>query len=195
MHGRWNNFLATFNQLALLVCVYHLVCFTDWLDREEQYLCGFSLLYWVAFFILVNLLYIVGDLMRLIGFVIVYYAEFILMVKNWFKKIWYYLLAYIKWIGEYILYYLKFLYNSLRHWFKSCLRKPKFKLSKPEPISLARPRLTSLEVEEEFRPIPVLKVETPKLPKKKVIKKKKDPPQPIRNLYGGWRFILNAGQA
>lgn len=73
MHGKWNNFLAVFNQFSHLICVYHLMCFTDWLDREEQYLCGFSFLYYVGFFIIVNLLYILLDLILYIKYMLLMY--------------------------------------------------------------------------------------------------------------------------
>lgn len=73
MFGRWNNFLAIFNQMALTMCVYHLICFTDWLERDDQYLCGFSFLVTVGVFIIVNLLYILMDLTLYVKYILLCY--------------------------------------------------------------------------------------------------------------------------
>lgn len=164
MYGRWNNFLAVFNQLSLLVCVYHLICFSDWLDREIEYICGFSFLYWVAIFIIVNQLYILFDLLRYLYYLFQYFFPNCYMYlrmlcqlcKNWFKKIWYFFLGYMKWIWATIVYYLTYYFSWFMNWIKSinCF-KPKLARS-PEvdadigpPPSVPRPIMEKIESDDE----------------------------------------------
>ena len=34
LYGQWNNFLGAFNRFALLVCSYHLIAFTEYVDTK-----------------------------------------------------------------------------------------------------------------------------------------------------------------
>lgn len=73
MQGRWLNRLAIFNQFSLLVCSYHLISFTDYVDREMHNYMGFSFLITVAIFIIVNLLYMAYELILYLHYMILMY--------------------------------------------------------------------------------------------------------------------------
>lgn len=60
--GIWLNRLAVFNQVSLLVCSYHLVYFTDYVYRDIHNIMGYSFLVTVCVFIVVNLLFLVLEL-------------------------------------------------------------------------------------------------------------------------------------
>jgi len=76
MWGKDCNWLGVFNRATLLVCCYHLVAFTDFVEREAQYYVGFSFLITVLTFIIVNMLYFVLDLMKIIKNYLVKYGCF-----------------------------------------------------------------------------------------------------------------------
>lgn len=54
----------------MLVCSYHLLVFTDFVSFDGQYSMGFSFLYTVLIFILVNMIFIAGDILKIIKFII-----------------------------------------------------------------------------------------------------------------------------
>lgn len=183
MYGRWNNFLAIFNQLSLLVCVYHLICFSDWLHRDIEYICGFSFLYWVAFFIIVNLLYIACDLALYIKYLFQYFFPnayvYIHMVfqlcKNWLKRAWYFFLGFMKWLWATIVFYLTFAFSWIIDWL--CSLKKYFirpTVSAPEvdlapPPSVPRPIMEKIESEDEAEQIPPPPPEEPTIKKLQLV--------------------------
>jgi hypothetical protein len=57
MHGRSNNRLLIFNLCSLMVCLYHMICFTDYVDNVNEYEAGFSFLLTIFVFICFNLFY------------------------------------------------------------------------------------------------------------------------------------------
>ena len=57
LYGWWNNLLGRFNNFAMLVCTYHLLMFTDAVDKHIQYQACWSLITTVLIFITVNLMY------------------------------------------------------------------------------------------------------------------------------------------
>lgn len=62
LYGLWNNNLGRFNTFAMLVCCYHLIMFTDAVEKDTQYHAGWSLITAIVIFIIVNLLYFAGEL-------------------------------------------------------------------------------------------------------------------------------------
>lgn len=52
------------------MCCYHLIAFTDYVSLDAQYSMGFSFLYTVLIFIMVNMIFISGDIVRIIKYMI-----------------------------------------------------------------------------------------------------------------------------
>jgi hypothetical protein len=57
MYGKWSNRIMLFNLCSLMGCLYHMICFTDFVDKENEYRAGFSFLLTILVFICVNLLF------------------------------------------------------------------------------------------------------------------------------------------
>jgi hypothetical protein len=175
MFGKWNNFLAIFNQFSLVVCVYHLFCFTDWLEPDEQYLCGFSFLITVAIFIIVNLLYIVIDLFRYIKYLIlsywphlfIYINILIKMIGGCYDKLRSLLmqaLGFLMWLLHTAIYYIRFGFNWVVERIILLLRlnSPKFSMADVDvdveaPPGPPRPMMDMVDQDNDAElPEPVL---------------------------------------
>lgn len=61
MHGKWNNRLFTFNLCCIMGCLYHMMCFTDFVEPVGEYEMGFSFLFLILVFICVNMLFALLD--------------------------------------------------------------------------------------------------------------------------------------
>lgn len=67
LNGKWNNILGRFNTLILLACSYHMIMFSDFVQQDTQYLAGWSLVFTIFLFLVVNLLYLSYDLLDAIN--------------------------------------------------------------------------------------------------------------------------------
>jgi hypothetical protein len=109
VYGWWGKAIGFFNQCSLVLVYIHLVAFTDFVEAEAKYASGFSLLFFVQFFIIVNFLYMNIDLLNCI----------ILIISNLFPD-------FTRWYEAFML-MLKKLWNLRSH-----ARCPKFKIPLPK---------------------------------------------------------------
>lgn len=66
MHGFWNNFLMIFNLVSVMFCLYHMICFSDFVNPEGEYYMGFSFLITISVFLAVNIIFVLFDLMNIL---------------------------------------------------------------------------------------------------------------------------------
>lgn len=66
MHGKWNNYLMIFNLCSVMFCLYHMICFSDFVEKVGEYEMGFSFLLTIFTFVCVNMLFAAMGFVRVI---------------------------------------------------------------------------------------------------------------------------------
>jgi hypothetical protein len=75
------NFLELINEVSILVVVYHLIPFSDFVrDRETQYNIGYSVCAFTALNIVINLAFLVSNMSM------TFYLRFKDRIKGWFAQ-------------------------------------------------------------------------------------------------------------
>lgn len=155
MHGWWNNTLQIFNLCSVMVCLYHMICFTDFANLPGEYEMGFSLILWIYIYILINMLFAWLEFIKTIylmiklwiGHIIAYYCNllyvnYIKPLLDWMSKWWNRFMAWLRalchklniWL--YILEFIEFLKTLLR---KEERMKPRVEIVQKAVAIIERP--------------------------------------------------------